>query len=596
MAPERLMARWLGSMVLFSEGGIVGQVVKACRRHYLYAAGFSALLNLLFLAPVLYMLQVYDRVVPTQGGTTLLLLTLALLIALATMAMLDYARARILVRASARLDRMLAGAVLDLSYGRPSGPGSASTGRAIRDFDVIRQTISGAGILALFDAPWTPIYILICFLVHPLMGLLALAGGLGLILLAWRNDVITHEPLRRANDAAAHAYSRQESAAMAADTVRALGMREGLVARQLSDRETMMRLQTEASFASSGIVALSKFVRLALQSLALALGAWLAINQEITAGAIFASMFLVGRALAPIDQMLGAWRALTQAKDAYSSLVASLQSSEPRHERTQLPPPDGRIEVENVSLSRAGMDRPILSSIRFSVAPGEVVGIVGPSGAGKSTLLRIIAGALEPDQGSVRFGGADREDWSPERLAQFIGYVPQEPTLFAGTVKENIARFQSAAAFAPASTDSSAVEAAQLTGAHDIILHLPGGYDYALGLGGRGLSAGQAQRIALARAVFGRPTYLFLDEPNSHLDADGDLQLITALGELKAAGVTIVIVTHKLGILPIVDRLLVLQDGRIKMQGPCEDVVKRIMPVAESTPLRHASPSERKPA
>ncbi len=568
----------------------MGQVLKACRTHYLYAAGFSALLNLLFLAPVLYMLQVYDRVVPTEGGTTLVVLTLALLIALGTMALLDLARSRILVRASAKLDRMLAGAVLDLSLAPARAAEAARRRRAIRDFDVLRQAVSGAGALALFDAPWAPIYILICFLVHPLIGLLALVGGAVLVLLAWRQDRTTHAPLKKANEAAAEAYTKQESAAMAADSVRALGMREALVAHQISDRETMMRLQTQASFASSGLVALSKFVRLTLQSLALGLGAWLAINQQISAGAIFASMFLVGRALAPVDQMLGAWKSLSQGKDAYSSLLGLFQSSEASSERTQLPRPDGRIEVDSVSLSSSEGDRPILSSISFMVSPGEVVGIVGPSGAGKSTLLRIIAGAMDPAQGVVRFGGANREDWDPERLAQFIGYMPQEPTLFAGTVKQNISRFQASSnAFAASTVDGSAVEAARMTGAHEIILGFRNGYDYELGLGGRGLSAGQAQRIALARAVYGKPTYLLLDEPNSHLDADGDLQLITALGELKAAGVTILIATHKLSILPIVDRLLVLQDGAIKMQGARDEVMQRIMPAKDIAAVPHST-------
>jgi ATP-binding cassette subfamily C protein len=570
-------------MVLISAGGVVGQVLRACRRHYLYAAGFSALLNLLFLAPVLYMLQVYDRVVPTEGGTTLVFLTLALFAALGTMALLDLGRSRILVRASARLDRMLAGAVLDLSLAPANGAEAGPRRRAIRDFDGLRQAMSGAGALALFDAPWAPIYVLICFLVHPLIGLLACVGGVMLVLLAWRQDRTTHLPLKKANEAAAEAYAKQESAAMAADSVRALGMREALVAHQISDRETMMRLQTEASFASSGLVALSKFVRLILQSLALGLAAWLAINHQISAGAIFASMFLVGRALAPVDQILGAWKSLSHAKDAYSSLLGLFESSDARPQRTQLPRPDGRIEVEDVHLSSTQGNRPILSSIGFSVSPGEVVGIVGPSGAGKSTLLRVIAGAAESAQGAVRFGGASREDWDPERLAQFIGYMPQDPTLLAGTVKENISRFHSpCAAFAASTLDVTAVEAARMTGAHDIILGLPNGYDYELGLGGRGLSAGQAQRIALARAVYGNPTYLLLDEPNSHLDADGDLQLITALGELKAAGVTILIATHKLSILPIVDRLLVLQDGTIKMQGPRDDVMRQIMPANEA--------------
>ncbi|PWG03419.1 type I secretion system permease/ATPase [Sphingosinicella humi] len=566
--------------------GALKQAIAATKSHYKYAAAFSALLNILFIFPVLYMLQVYDRVVPTQGTLTLVLLTIVLMFALMTLSLLDYSRSRLLVRASARLDQVLARPILSMALGS-SDRSDIGLRQAMREFDTLRQTVSGTSILALLDAPWTPIYILICFLIHPLLGLLAFGGAAGLIFIAWRNEQATHLPLKDANDAAARAYASQDASAASADTIRALGMREAIVNRHLRERETMMRLQTEASFKSSTHVAASKFVRLALQSGALGLGALLAINDQISPGAIFAAMFLVGRALAPIDQMLGAWRNIVQMRDAHRSLSKLLLLHDSKSEQTTLPPPQGRIEVENVSVFGKSEERPILSGVRFAVEPGEVVGIVGPSGAGKSTLARVIAGALTPDRGTVRFGGAEQTDWDPEILAQHVGYMPQEPTLFAGTIKDNIARFRSNTASGGRSVDAAAIEAAKLTGAHDVILRLSGGYDYELDWGGRGLSTGQAQRIAFARAVFGSPDFLVLDEPNSHLDADGDLQLITTLGELKANGVTILIVTHKLSILPIVDKLVVMQDGRVEMYGPRDDVMGRIAPPEPKRPVTH---------
>lgn len=557
----------------------IAAALQACRRHFLAAAGFSALLNLLFLAPMLYMLQIYDRAVPTQGKLTLIFLTLVVLFALITMALLDFVRARLLVRASVRLDRQLSGHLLDTLLASSARTGDAMRKQALREFDTLRQALTGPAILAFFDAPWSPVYVLICFIIHPAVGALALAGGTVLLLIALRNEKLTNGPLREANEAASRAYVSQEQALAGADVIRALGMRGPLVRRHLHEREEMMRLQTGASLVASRYMTLSKFLRMALQSLALGLGAWLAIGNAISAGAIFASSFLIGRALAPLDQLLGAWRSVVQARTAYAKLSDLLDAREPDIALTQLPAPSGRISVEHLTVLNAAKDGTVLSDISFGVAPGEVIAVLGPSGAGKSTLIRMLAGAARSDRGSIRFDGAESSDWDPERLACHVGYLPQDTSLFAGTVKENIARFQNHLAGEAAAIDEAAVQAARQCGAHEMILRLPGGYDSMLGWGGRGLSAGQAQRIGLARALFGAPPILLLDEPNAHLDAEGETQLVATLAALKKRGASIILVAHRMGILGVVDKILVLREGRIDAFGARDEVLGRLKPV-----------------
>lgn len=550
--------------------------LAACRRHLVYAALFSALLNVLYLAPTLYMLQVYDRVVPTRGAMTLGFMTLVLLFALGTLALLDLMRSRLLIRASMRLDRLLAGAILDATLARPAAAREGLTKQAMRGFDSLRQTLTGVGALALFDAPWTPIYIVVALLIHPSLGLLGLVGAVALLALAWRNERATRAKLQRANDAANVAYVSQEYSSASADVIRALGMRRAMVRRHLEERALTGRLQAEANFAGGGFMTATRFLRLSLQSLALGLGAWLAIQNKISGGAIFAASVLIARSLAPIEQVIGGWRSLVEARGAYGKLVVLFSEAEAQRPLTRLPAPEGAVEAEHLVVLAPGAQRLILRDINFKLAPGEAIGVVGPSGAGKSTLARVLAGAQSPEQGAVRFDGADSKDWDPERLAEHIGYLPQEPTLFAGTVKENIARFRTFLGEDAEFIDERAVEAARRCGAHEMILRLPEGYDTQLGWGGRGLSAGQSQRVALARALYGSPSLLVLDEPNAHLDAEGETQLVRALMELKASGTTIIVTAHRTGVLAAVDRLLVLIEGRLDLIGPRDEVIKRI--------------------
>ncbi|KTT76131.1 ABC transporter ATPase [Sphingomonas endophytica] len=546
-----------------------------CRRHVLAAFGFSALVNILYIAPTLYMLQVYDRVVPTHGRLTLVFLTLVLVFALVTLSLLDRVRTRLLVRAGVGMDATLAPLLLDATLGRPDLPVAR---QALREFDTVRQTLSGPGVLALFDAPWTPIYVAVCFLVHPWLGVVALAGGTILPILAWRNEKATRGAMERAQVAATASYASQEAVLGGAEAVRALGMRRAMVTRQLRHRETMLSLQTAAGFTGGNYLTATKFVRLALQSFALGLGALLAINNQISGGAIFAASFLIARALAPIELLIGSWKGIAQAHGSYKRLDKLLADAQSAGPVTQLPAPKGAITLEHVTILNDQRDGAIVNDAHLSILPGEVVAIVGPSGAGKSTLARVIAGAIRPDRGRVRVDGADATDWDPERLAVHIGYLPQDPTLFAGTVKENIARFRTELGEDAAELDAAAIVAAERARARELIQRLPGGFDHALKPGGRGLSAGQAQRVALARAMFGDPAVLVLDEPNAHLDAEGDSALLAAIDHYKQAGHTILVVSHKLGILPVVDKLLVMRGGRVEMFGPRDEVLPQIAP------------------
>jgi ATP-binding cassette subfamily C protein len=550
--------------------------LDVCRRHFGYAALFSALLNLLVIAPMLYMLQVYDRVIPTQGEVTLLLLTVALLIALGTMAALEAVRSRLLVRAGLQLDTVMAGRIMRSTMMQTDGTQRLAR-QSLREFDLLRQALTGPAVHGLFDAPWVPIYILVAFLIHPWIGVLAFGGTLLILFLAWRSETATRDPLQQASAASGRAYAAYDASIGGADVARALGLREGLVTGHLADRGTTMELQTNAGITAASLTAQSKFVRMFLQSLALGVGALLAISAKISPGAVFASMFIVGRAMAPIDQLIGSWRTIVQARGAIRVLDELFAHTPPSIARTRLPQPSGRLDVEGLTVIGAGQ-KPILYNIGFRLMPGEVVAIIGPSGAGKSTLVRAIAGAVGFQAGAIRFDNAEQRDWDPEQLAEQIGFMPQETSLFAGSIKDNISRFRVRLGEPQATVDEDAVAAAKLAGAHEMILLLPGGYDHQLQVGGRGLSAGQAQRVALARALFRSPRYVILDEPNSSLDAEGDAQLTQTLEQLKGMGRTVLVVAHRLSVLPVVDKLLVVRDGRVAMFGPRDEVMAALQP------------------
>lgn len=555
--------------------GPLAVALRACRRHFAWTLAFSALVNLLYLAPTLYMLQVYDRVVATGGLATLAFVTLALILALVSMSLIDGMRTRLLVRAGLRLDRLLAGEVLGRLMSGRAATGPRIT-QAMREFDLVRQTLTGPATLALCDAPWTPLYLICAFVLHPFLGLLILVGGATLFALAVANERAVKTRSERVAVAQAQTYLSQEAAAAQAEVVRALGMRRALVARHLKARQEATVLAAQTQFAGGRYSGAIKFLRTALQSLALGLGAWLAVERQISAGAIIAGSVLLSRALQPIEQLVGVWSGVVQARSSWSTLE-QLFEQELDGERTRLPTPRGQVQVENLAVRHPGGEGLVLRGVSFALAAGELCGLVGPSGSGKTTLARTLVGAIEPDLGSVRLDGAELRAWDSERLARHIGYLPQESVLFAGTVRDNIARFEGETGAVREEVDAKVVAAAMAAGAHELVLRLPHGYDTPLGPRGQGLSAGQAQRVALARALYGEPQFVVLDEPNANLDADGEAALVRAILGVKARGATGLVIAHRTGVLSAVDRLGVLgPQGELELFGPREEVLARL--------------------
>jgi ATP-binding cassette subfamily C protein len=547
--------------------------LRACRPHLMAAAVFSAFINLLLLAPTIYMMQVYDRVVPTEGRLTLLYLTLVVAFALATQTALESVRARLLTLAGLRLDRLLAGGILQKLMSAMA-PGASAQG--MREFDVVRQALSGPVAVAVFDIPWTPIYVLVAFMIHPALGAMTIVGGAVLVVLAVFNERATRTRAREAFIAQAQAYASQEAAAANGEVVRALGMRGALRERQLADRRVGLDLSAKAQFTGGGYSAATKFTRMFLQSAALGLGAWLAVDKQISAGAIIAASVLMSRALQPIEQLVGSWGVVGQVRGALNNLIKLFPERGMEMSGTQLPAPTGALALEQVAVRAPGEGPVLLRGVSFRLTPGEILGVIGPSGAGKTTLARVAAAAIAPDAGTVRLDGANLVDWDGDRLGRYIGYVPQDSGLLAGSIKDNISRFAIWAGGDPAIVDAEVVAAAQAAGVHELILRLPKGYDTLLGAGGRGLSAGQAQRVALARALYGEPPLLILDEPNSALDADGEAALNSAILAAKTRGAAILIVAHRTGILNVADRLLVLREGQVEMLGPRTEVIAKM--------------------
>ncbi len=529
---------------------------------------FSFAINLLYLAGPLYMLQVYDRVISSASEVTLVMLTIALLLAFMALAGLDAVRARVLTRASIRLDQRIAGRVMTAIIDRSAIFGGARS-QLLRDFDTFRQFITGMGIHAIFDLPWAPIYIAVIFVLHPALGAFALGSSILLVLMAFLNEWIVKPPLTESNEAASRNYSFTEMSLRNTEVVRAMGMTEGLLKRWGRDRNRMLERQVTASDRAATMQSVIRFLRLSMQSLILGLGAYLVIERLATVGAMFAASILLGRALQPVEQIVGSWRNLVSARGAFLRVRELLIANPQRETGLSLPRPDGRLLVEALTFVPPLSNKPILRGVAFGIEPGEVLGIIGPSGAGKSTLARHIVGVLTPSAGAVRLDGSDVSVWARTSLGQHLGYLPQDIELFADSIAANICRFQEG-------EDKEAILAAQMAGVHDMIVRLPNGYDTQVGEGGAILSGGYRQRIGLARAVYGNPSLVVLDEPSSNLDADGDAALTDCIMQLKQRGTTVVIISHRPSTIGVVDKILVLKDGIAEIFGPRAEVMSRL--------------------
>lgn len=550
-------------------------------RRVFYAVGiFSAVINFIMLVPSIYMLQIYDRVLTSMNVSTLVMLTLITLGLYLLMGALEWIRSMALVRLSNQLDQKLSPRVYQAAFEEMIGRGIANPQQPLSDVNQLRQFITGAGVFAFFDAPWAPIFIIVIFLFHWQMGVLALVGALLLIGLALANEWVSRERLGEANKLAILASGQAQGSLRNAEVVEAMGMLDGIRKRWAAINAKILKLQTEASEKAGAITATTKFVRIALQSLILGLGALLVIENEMTAGMMIAGSILMGRALAPVEQLIGVWKGFISAQGAYNRLNELLQRHPEQPPRTALPRPKGELRVEGLVATPPGAATPVIKGIQFALPPGTTLGLIGPSGSGKSTLARLLVGVWPAQAGKVRLDGADIHDWDKAQLGPHIGYLPQDIELFDGTIAENIARFGEV-------DNDKLLKAAMLAGVHDMILRLPKGYDTPIGPGGAMLSGGQRQRIALARAVYGDPAFLVLDEPNSNLDDVGERALLQAILNMKNQGATIVLITHRPSILSATDAILLLKEGTIAAFGPRDQVLAALSappPQAQPTP------------
>ncbi|WP_017739279.1 type I secretion system permease/ATPase [Pseudomonas sp. CBZ-4] len=538
---------------------------------------FTALINLLMLVPSIYMLQVYDRVLSSQNETTLVMLTLMVVGFFVFIGTLEAIRSFIVIRIGSQLERRFNLRVYKAAFERNLQRGQGHAGQSLGDLTHIRQFITGPALFAFFDAPWFPIYLLVIFLFNVWLGVLATAGALLLIGLACLNEYLTKKPLGEASGYSQQSTQLATSHLHNAETIQAMGMLGALRQRWFAVHSQFLGLQNRASDTGSVITALSKSLRLCLQSLVLGLGALLVIKGEMTAGMMIAGSILMGRVLSPIDQLIAVWKQWSSAKLAYQRLDALLRESPEAVEPMKLPAPKGQVSFEQVSAGPPGRRVTTLHHVSFDLGAGEVLGVLGASGSGKSTLARVLVGVWPTLAGTVRLDGADIHRWDRDDLGPHIGYLPQDIELFSGSIADNIARFREA-------DPQLVVQAAQQAGVHELILRLPQGYDTLLGDNGGGLSGGQKQRVALARALYGGPRLIVLDEPNSNLDTQGEAALASAIAQMKAQGSSVVLVTHRSAALAQADKLLVLNEGQLQVFGPSQEVLRALSGQREQPP------------
>jgi ATP-binding cassette subfamily C exporter for protease/lipase len=551
--------------------GELARALLTYKRSFIHIGVFSGVINILMLSPALYMLQVYDRVLASGNEMTLLMLTLILLGMYAFLGALEWVRSLVVLRLSTGFDRQLAPRVFDAAFSANLKTGQLNASQPLEDLQQLRRFATGRALFALFDAPWFPLYLLVLFYFHPLLGWFALSGTVLLLALGWLNERISRPHLQKSSELAI--ASRRDAGANLrnAEVIAGMGMLANLRRRWARQHIDYVREQNMAGARMAGVQGWIKGLRLAVQSLALGVGAWLVLEQQMTAGMMIAGSILIGRALSPIDQIINALRQWTQVKEAERRLSQLLEDYPPLEEGMVFPRPEGTLTVDQLLAAPPNESQPVLRGINFTLNAGETLVVVGPSGAGKTTLARCLVNAWAPARGQVRLDSAPLDQWQPDTLGRLIGYLPQDVQLFAGTVAENIARFNEDDV-----DESKVIAAAQMAGVHELILQLPNGYQTQLGENGMGLSGGQRQRVGLARALYGDPCLLVLDEPNANLDEAGDALLAEAIGRIKAAGISLVLISHKPNILKQADKLLILKAGTQADFGPITEVMQRM--------------------
>lgn len=578
-------------------------LLQLLKRPLLHVAGLSFFVNLLLLAPALFMLQVFDRVLASQSGETLLVLLIGVGVALVLLLLLDYLRARLQGVAGNIVAESLSPVVTKLVIAQGARRSGRGTSEGLRDVGALRALFSAQGLLALFDSPWVIVYVAVIWLAHPLLGMAAAGAALLMLVLALVNDVITRKEIEALQKAASGATRYLEASLQNAEVAQTLGMTDALIARWRQKNAEVTALQRPTSTKTVAMAALTRTVRQAVQVLMLALGAYLVITAEATPGVMIATTTLIGRALAPVELIVGSWRILAEGRAAFRRLSELLGSAAALPVRMVLPAPTGQLLAQNLMFRAPEGERLLIAGVSLQLNAGESLAIIGASGAGKSTLVRMLTGVWKPTAGAVRLDQADLSQWPREELGPWIGYVPQDVELFPGTVGENIARL--------GKVDSAkVVQAAQRAQVHELILSLPEGYDTLVDPSGALISPGQRQRIALARALYGDPKLVILDEPNSNLDGAGEQALAETLTSLRGHA-TVVVVTHRATLIQHVDKMLVLDAGKVQHYGPAAEVVKAMqqknqapvqaggggqvvtMPRAAQSAPKHDAPPER---
>ncbi|ADZ71273.1 type I secretion system permease/ATPase [Polymorphum gilvum] len=562
-----------------SRGGALAPVAAAFGsvRGALVATGaVSLLINLLMLTGPLFMLQVYDRVLVSGSVPTLVVLGTLAFALYVFYGLLEGLRGRILVRIAQRVDARLSGLAYGISMAVPVLHGSRGARlRPVQDLDTVRQFLAGPGPAAIYDVPWLPFYLAIVFLFHSLLGFVALAGAVLISVLIILNEVLSRAPVAQAARVAGQRTAAVETGRRNAEAARAMGMGPALSERWSRDNAAYLARQQEAADRTGAFATAIKTLRFVLQSAILGVGAWLAIRQEISPGVMIAASIMTSRALAPVEQAIAHWRGFLAFRQGLARLREVLGPAQGDGALIDLPLPRERLSLDAVTCAPAGVAKPVVQGVTLQLAAGDGLGIIGPSGSGKSTLARAIVGAVAPLRGVVRFDGADLGQWPEGRRGRFIGYLPQDLQLFDGTIADNIARFE------PAARSEAVIEAARLADVHDLVVTLPDGYNTVIGSEGMVLSAGQRQRIALARALYGTPFLVVLDEPNSNLDAEGDAALSRAIKAVRDRGSIVVVIAHRPSAIATVDRVLCLKEGQVVACGPKDEVLRKVVaPVA----------------
>lgn len=563
-------------------------VVKQARRALLVVGGFSLFINILVLTSPIYMMQTYDRVLSSGRVETLGFLTLIAGIAILVMGALEAVRGQMLARISGWMDKRLAPELI-ASSARSALFGAAASAQPLRDLGSVRAFLGGTGINALFDAPWAPIFLAIIYWLHPLLGWIGIVSALLLLSIAVLNELWSRQPLKDAGALALSNTQMAESAIRNAGVFHAMGMLEGFLFGWTRRNESALSSQLVAADRSATIIGFSKFFRVFVQVLILGAGAYLVLQHQLTSGGMIAASIILGRALSPVDQAIGAWKSMISARDSFERIKRLLERFPAPHTPMPLPAPNGLLSCEGVVYFVRGREKPILNQVSFSLRPGEVLGIIGPSAAGKSTLCKILVGIWAPSRGNARLDGSDLSAWPAEQLGQFVGYLPQDVELFRGTIRDNIARLL------PDPEPAAVVEAARIAGVHEMILRLPNGYESEIGEGGAFLSGGQRQRVGLARALFGRPKLIVLDEPNASLDVEGEEALVTAIERAKDWGATVVLVSHQPRVIQPATKLMFMREGRVEIFGDRDEVLAKLRQSAPRGPAPRPSGAAAEP-